>query len=94
MEKKTSKPSREEVLREFSPLGKYRVRLLQDPRKPGSGPILDIREYVSTDTFEGFTRRGIRIRERAELDLLRDTLLQVLELGGFAKPAAGLVPVS
>lgn len=53
MEKKTSKPAREEVLREFSPLGKYRVRLLQDPRKPGSGPILDIREYVSADTFEG-----------------------------------------
>jgi len=94
MEKKTSKPSREEVLREFAPLGKYRVRLLQDPRKPGTGPILDIREYVSADTFEGFTRRGIRIRDRAELDLLRDTLLQVLELGGFAKPAAGLMPVS
>jgi len=94
MEKKTSKPSREEVLREFAPLGKYRVRLLQDPRKPGTGPSLDIREYVSAQTFEGFTKRGIRIRDRAELDLLRDTLLQVLELGGFAKPAAGLLPVS
>ena len=94
MEKKSSKPSREEVLREFTPLGKYRVRLLRDPRRPAADPVLDIREYVNADTFEGFTRRGIRIGDRAHLDLLRDTLLQVLELGGFEKPAPGMVPVS
>jgi hypothetical protein len=53
MEKKAQKPSKEEVLREFPPLGKYRVRLLHNPRKPAADPSLDIREYVSADTFEG-----------------------------------------
>ncbi len=79
MEKKTQNPSREQVLREFNPLGKYRVRLLVDPAKAGARPVLDIREYVSTQTFEGFTRRGIRISAKAELDALREVLLEVLE---------------
>ena len=87
MEKTTNKTRTEEVVREFTPLGKYRVRLVRNPRKPNDAPILDIREYVSAETFEGFTRRGIRIGERAHLDLLRDTLLQVLEAGGLTTPA-------
>jgi len=87
VEKTSNKSRPEEVVREFTPLGKYRVRLVRNPRKPNDAPILDIREYVSAETFEGFTRRGIRIAERAHLDLLRDTLLQVLEAGGFATPA-------
>jgi hypothetical protein len=87
VEKTSNKTRTEEVVREFTPLGKYRVRLVRNPRKPNDAPILDIREYVSAETFEGFTRRGIRIAERAHLDLLRDTLLQVLEAGGFATPA-------
>lgn len=94
MEKKPQKPSREEVLREFAPVGKYRVRLVHNPRRPGSPPVLDIREYVTAESFEGFTRRGIRIRDRAEMDLLRDVILQVLELDGFARPAQGMMPVT
>ena len=93
MEKISQKPSREELVREFPPLGKYRIRLLRNPRRPGEGPVLDIREYVSSNTFEGVTRRGIRIGDRAELDLLRDVIREVLELNGFAKPAPGLLPV-
>ncbi len=93
MEKTTNKPISEEVLREFTPLGKYRVRLVRNPKKPNVAPVLDIREYVSSEKFEGFTRRGIRIGDRAQMDLLRDVLQAVLEAGGFAKPAPGLMPV-
>jgi len=93
VEKTTNKAAKEEVVREFAPLGKYRVRLVRNPRRPNEAPILDIREYVSAETFEGFTRRGIRIGDRAQLDLLRDTLLEVLEAGGFAKAAPGALPL-
>jgi hypothetical protein len=93
VEKTTNKPISEEVLREFAPLGKYRVRLVRNPKRPSEAPVLDIREYVSSEKFEGFTRRGIRIGDRAQMDLLRDVLQAVLEAGGFAKPAPGLMPV-
>jgi hypothetical protein len=42
---------KEEVLREFPPIGKYRVRLLSGAR--AKERTLDIREYVSNETFEG-----------------------------------------
>jgi hypothetical protein len=90
--KASNKPVNEEVLREFPPLGKYRIRLVRNPRRPGEGPTLDIREYISSETFEGFTRRGIRLGDRAQMDLLRDVLKEILEAGGFAKPAPGLLP--
>jgi hypothetical protein len=48
----------DEILREFAPSGKYRIRLLT--AKDGER-FLDIREYVSTEDFEGFTRRGVRL---------------------------------
>lgn len=93
MEKISQKPGSEELVREFPPLAKYRIRLLRNPRRPAQGPVLDIREYVSSNTFEGFTRRGIRIGDRAELDLLRDVLQEaLLMMGGAAKPAPGLLP--
>ena len=53
------------VIREFPKMGEYRIRLLQS----SSGPKLDIREFVSADTFEGFTRRGIRIDMHEAADL-------------------------
>ncbi|MBI3855763.1 MAG: hypothetical protein HY293_08750 [Planctomycetes bacterium] len=90
--KATNKPISKEVLREFPPLGKYRVRLVRNPRRPAEAPTLDIREYVSSENFEGFTRRGIRVGDRAQMDLLRDVLKEILEAGGFAKPAPGLLP--
>jgi hypothetical protein len=55
----TSKPVVEQILREFPAVGKYRVRILKRPRK---GELtLDVREYVTGETFEGFTRRGIAL---------------------------------
>ena len=85
-------PVKEEVLKEFPPFGKYRIRLVRNPRRPMESPTLDIREYISSETFEGFTRRGIRLGDRAQMDLLRDVLKEILEAGGFAKPAPGLLP--
>ena len=55
--------------------------------------MLDIREYVSSETFEGFTRRGIRLADRGQVDILRDILKEVLERNGFEKPAAGTLPL-
>ena len=97
-EKKTKEPRKrkavkEDVVREFPPLGKYRVRLVSNPRAPGEKPVLDIREYVAAESFEGFTRRGIRLGDRAQIDLLLDILKEVLERDGFAKPAPGVLPL-
>lgn len=72
------RPKVEEVVREFVPLGKYRVRLIRNQKKPQERPTLDIREYVSTETFEGFTRRGVRLAERAQLLILRETIDTIL----------------
>lgn len=71
------KALKDQVLKEFPPLGKYRVRLLADPAKPGATPTLDIREYVTSQSFEGFTRRGIRLSAKGDLDGLRDVLLEL-----------------
>ena len=65
------------VIREFPPLGgKYRIRILEDEK--ARKRVLDIREYLVGD-FTGFTRRGIRITDRAQVDLLRDALREILE---------------
>jgi hypothetical protein len=76
MTKETAR-SVEQVLREFPPVGKYRVRLVRGGQT--AVKALDIREYVTGKEFEGFTRRGIRLTSRADLDLLRDVLKEVLE---------------
>ena len=67
---------KEDVIREFPPIGKYRIRLVAQPKTQTR--TLDIREYVSNETFEGFTRRGIRLSDRAQAELLRDVLSEVL----------------
>ena len=65
----------DEVVHEYPAVGKYRIRVL----KKGSGTCLDVREYVSTEKFEGFTRRGIRLAG-SEMESLhasvRDALMQ------------------
>ena len=69
---------KEQTVREFEPIGgKYRVRILQNIRS--SGMVLDIREYVDAESFSGFTRRGIRLSDRAQVDHLRDILTVVLK---------------
>lgn len=74
----SKKPAPEVVLREFPPIGKYRVRLVQNTRTGKSA--VDIREYVSLEGgFEGFTRRGIRLGERAQVAQLKEALHQILD---------------
>jgi len=69
--------SRTEILvREFPAIGKYRVRVT---RKADGPQNLDIREYVSAANFEGFTRRGVRFMNRAELEQLLGVVKEVLE---------------
>ena len=64
------------VVREFPDIGKYKVRLVQkgvrDPRL-----ILDIREYANSPTYQGFTRRGVRIMVEDELPKLRAVIDQI-----------------
>lgn len=74
-----AKPLREQVLKEWSPLGKYRVRLLRDAIKPAEESVLDIREYVSSAEYEGYTRRGVKISSREHFRALREVLTDLLE---------------
>jgi hypothetical protein len=86
MEAKQEQGRQEDVIQEFPALGKYRIRLIANPKKPAAGPTLDIREFVATDRFEGFTRRGIRLGERKQLEDLQAILAQVL--GGRLLPTS------
>lgn len=69
-----------EVVREFPAIGKYRIRLLTKGEKRFT---LDLREYVSAEAFEGFTRRGLHLSSHAEVVQLRDTLNEVIASGAF-----------
>jgi|GEM_PF-1881391 len=74
----------DEVLHEYPAVGKYRVRIVQKKSgRPGSATF-DMREYVSSEKFEGFTRRGIRLAGRAQLDALREILQDASERDCFA----------
>ncbi len=69
---------RDVVIRELIPVGRYRVRVLEDEK--AKRRVIDIREYLSGGSaFEGYTRRGIRLTDRAQVDLLRDALREILE---------------
>lgn len=56
--------------------GKYRLRAI----RPGNGGplIFDVREYVKSESFEGFTRRGVRITTREGLESLKASIEQFL----------------
>ena len=64
----------EMIMRECKPLGRYRVRLLEN----GRGKFLDIREFVSGEKFSGFTRRGIRLTYPIEVQALWKMLSETL----------------
>jgi len=72
----TNSPREEAVIREFPQIGKYRVRLVAHPKTKQKA--LDLREYAVLESYEGFTRRGIRLTDRAQVELLRDILSEVL----------------
>jgi hypothetical protein len=62
-----------------SPRGRLRVRILEGDR----GRRLDVREYVTEQNYEGFTKRGIHLSNE-EADALfaqRETILKLLEGG-------------
>lgn len=71
MAKPAQAPS-EEVLKEYPAVGKYRVRLV----RTRNGAFFDVREYISGESFEGFTRRGIRLAGPEEIRLLAEQLKQ------------------
>ncbi len=72
-----SKSMADEVLQEFPAVGKYRIRLVKRPKKDAA--VLDIREYVSSESFEGFTRRGITILSKTQAETLLTVLGEVLK---------------
>lgn len=76
-------PSKEQVVRELPAVSKYRVRILEGPR----GKVLDVREFVSSQDWSGFTRRGCRFSDRAQVELLRDILTEALT--AFPEAEAG-----
>jgi hypothetical protein len=67
------------------------MRLVRNPKRPGESPTLDIREYISSETFEGSRGAGSGWRPGADGPAARRAE-GVLEAGGFAKPAPGLMP--
>jgi hypothetical protein len=64
------------VVREFPDLGKYKIRLVQKSKRD-ERRILDIREYVNSPTFQGFTRRGVSLLAEEELPKLRAILDEI-----------------
>lgn len=77
---------RENVIREFERIGALRVRLIGTR----NGHELDVREYVSTPDFEGFTRRGIRLdaAERVALLEILATIDRPAKINANARPVA------
>jgi hypothetical protein len=65
---------KDKVLAEFPSIRKYRVRLIEGSR----GKVLDIREFVKTETFEGFTRRGVRLQYPTEAEALAKSVAAAL----------------
>jgi len=68
---------KDHVIRELGPVARYRIRVLEDDK--ARKRVVDIREYLLSDSFEGYTKRGIRLTDRAQVDLLRDALREILE---------------
>jgi len=61
------------TVREYPAVGIHRVRILQDLRTQLR--VLDIREYQPP---EGFSRYGVRLKSRSDLELLWSVLTAVL----------------
>jgi hypothetical protein len=66
---------KDNVVREYANIGKYRVRLLATDN---GHQVLDIREYIQDQSFQGFTRRGIRLVLPTDTASLAATLAELL----------------
>lgn len=64
----------DKVLAEYPPIGKYKIRLIEGAR----GKVLDIREFIQTDSFSGYTRRGVRLQYPADVEAFAKSLADVL----------------
>lgn len=73
----------EDTVHEYPAIGKYRVRVLRKASGRSAGTSIDVREYVASEKFEGFTRRGIRLSAAAEVNRLRDALADAVARGWF-----------
>ena len=67
---------KDKVVKEFNSIGNYRVRVIEN--KKGAF-MLDVREYIESDTFTGFTRKGVRF-ELARVIELDNALVDVIAL--------------
>ena len=67
------------VLASFPPLKrgqqKFLVRLLQYPK---SEPLIDIREYITSDDFNGFSKKGITLNKE-QVEILQNEIPNMLE---------------
>jgi hypothetical protein len=64
----------DKVLAEYPPIGKYKIRLIEGTK----GKVLDVREFIQTDSFSGYTRRGVRLQYPADVEALAKSLADAL----------------
>ena len=72
-----SELKQEVTVREFPRVGRYRVRLRRSGRTGRTH--LELREYLETSGFSGFTQRGVSVCTQRQAAELAETLKQVLE---------------
>jgi hypothetical protein len=83
--KPMAKEYSEKVIKEFPDIpafegktrsGTWKVRVVQNG---GGRKILDVREYLESPSYTGFTRRGIRL-DAEQLEVLEALLLEIKAL--------------
>ena len=74
---------KDEVIHEYPACGRYRIRVLRTSVRGVTQTAIDIREYVVSETFEGFTRRGVRLPDIEHINRLRDCLADAVVRGWF-----------
>ena len=87
--KRTYNAGADTILKDYGalPCGR-RVRHM----RTAAGVVLDIRQYISSDTFEGFTQKGVRL-SLAGLAQLRGILDEILD-GAPTSPQIDAEPVT
>lgn len=58
------------VVLDVGKVGGYRVRVIQADAHDPRMVVLDIRQYVESNEFTGFTKRGVRLRPALVLELM------------------------
>ena len=69
----------ETVVKEFESMGingKYKCRLIKDMK---GNLVIDIREYVESDAYTGFTKKGVRLGW-SDLQLLEKIVPEIIEI--------------